>query len=111
MVEVSFASVFPLVQKAATVHAALAIRRGLARSADREDLQQEVSIACWLALRKFDPTRASPRTYLERGCEESGNIRLAHFTAEPCRMPTHCGSRHSSRDRGSIDEGRRSADH
>jgi RNA polymerase sigma-70 factor (ECF subfamily) len=55
---------FPLAQRAAKVRAASA---KLSRADfDREDLEQEALIGVWSALDRFDVSRASIRTFVER---------------------------------------------
>lgn len=61
-----FLSIYPLARRAAQVRAASRVASGAVFQADREDLSQEGLLACWRALRHFDPTRASLPTFLDR---------------------------------------------
>ena len=66
MVDELFLEAYPLAQRAAEVRSAATVRLLRAIGIDREDLEQEVIIAVWRALRTFDPVRASLRTFIER---------------------------------------------
>ena len=63
---VQFEDVCPLIQRAAAVRLAAAVATGTATPQDCEDLEQEALLAAWRALRSFDPSRASLRTFIER---------------------------------------------
>lgn len=65
MLEVTFPQAYPLARRAAQVRAAAAVLSGAVLIADREDIEQEALAACWRALPKFDPNRASLRTFVE----------------------------------------------
>ena len=60
--EVGYAAAF----KIARFRVTAAIRTQAVSSADRDDLVQELLIAVWLASDKFNPARASLRTFFER---------------------------------------------
>jgi RNA polymerase sigma-70 factor (ECF subfamily) len=66
MLKVTFHLAYPLAMRAAQVRATAAVLSGAVLLADREDIEQEALIACWRALHKFDPRRASLRTFVER---------------------------------------------
>ncbi|HNY40865.1 MAG TPA: sigma-70 family RNA polymerase sigma factor [Bryobacteraceae bacterium] len=65
MLEANFQAVYPLARRASQVRAIAAVRSGAVLLFEREDLEQEGQLACWLALPRFDPSRASFRTYIE----------------------------------------------
>lgn len=65
MIEEIFMEAYPFGLRAAQVRAAAAVRSGDVPPAEREDLLQEGLIACWRALRHYDPKRASLRTFME----------------------------------------------
>ncbi len=48
------------------MRATSAVLCGLISASDRDDFEQEGLIACWRALPKYDPARASLRTFVER---------------------------------------------
>jgi RNA polymerase sigma factor (sigma-70 family) len=66
MVEATFEQAYPIAVRAAKVRSTAAVASGAIRVADREDIEQEGLTACWRALPKFDPGRASLRTFIER---------------------------------------------
>jgi RNA polymerase sigma-70 factor (ECF subfamily) len=66
MREALFEQAYPLVRRAVQVRAAAAVATGRATAADREDLEQEAFLGLWTALRRYDASRASLRTFLER---------------------------------------------
>jgi RNA polymerase sigma-70 factor (ECF subfamily) len=66
MHEAAYCEVYPVAKRAAQVYAAAAVVAGALPAADRADLEQEALLAFWRALPKFDPTRASLRTFSER---------------------------------------------
>jgi RNA polymerase sigma factor (sigma-70 family) len=55
-----------VVLRTARIRARAAVRVRAVPTADGDDLVQELLIACWLASDKFDPGRASLRTFFER---------------------------------------------
>jgi RNA polymerase sigma-70 factor (ECF subfamily) len=57
---------FPLALRAVQVRGAAAVATGRATAADREDLEQQALLGLWMALRHYDASRASLRTFLER---------------------------------------------
>jgi RNA polymerase sigma-70 factor (ECF subfamily) len=82
MLDARFEEAYPLAQRVSRVHSASAAARyGLAAS-DREDLEQEGVVACWRALARFNPTRASLRTFLE--CVVAKRVISLH-RARSCR--------------------------
>ncbi len=56
----------PYALRAVQVRGAAAVATGRAIAADREDLEQEAHLGLWMALRHYDASRASLRTFLER---------------------------------------------
>ena len=66
MPEVGFDHAYPLALRAAEVRVAGAAAAGRLTTADREDWIQELVLAAWRALPRFDATRGSLRTYVER---------------------------------------------
>lgn len=56
----------PYALRAVQVRGAAAVATGQAAAADREDLEQEALLGLWMALRHYDASRASLRTFLER---------------------------------------------
>jgi len=62
MREALFEQAYPLVRRAVQVRAA----SGAMRPGDREDFEQEALLGLWIALRRYDPSRASLRTFVER---------------------------------------------
>jgi len=59
-----FAQAYPLVRRAARVRLA-ALPRTAMDFDDGRDLEQELMVAAWQALRHYDPARASLRTFVE----------------------------------------------
>lgn len=66
MLDAMFRQAYPLARRAAQVRATAAVLCGAVLLADRGDLEQEALMACWRALPRFDPKRASLRTFVER---------------------------------------------
>jgi len=66
MPDVGFHHALPLALRAVQVRAAAAVATGRATAADRKDLEQEALLGLWMALRRYDASRASLRTFLER---------------------------------------------
>jgi len=66
MPDAGFDHALPLALRAVQVRAAAAVATGRATAADREDLEQEALLGLWMALRHYDASRASLRTFLER---------------------------------------------
>ena len=60
-----FAQAYPFARRAAAVRSAAATRMASLPSADRVDLEQEALVAVWRALPRYDPARASLRTFVE----------------------------------------------
>ena len=66
MPEPNLEQVLPLALRAVQVRAAAAVATGRATAADRKELEQEALLGLWMALRRYDASRASLRTFLER---------------------------------------------
>jgi RNA polymerase sigma factor (sigma-70 family) len=66
MPDAGFDKAFPLALRAVQVRGAAAVATGRATAADREDLEQQALLGLWMALRHYDASRASLRTFLER---------------------------------------------
>jgi len=66
MSEVTFQEAYPMARRAAQVRSAAAVALGAASPADRDDLEQEALLRVWQALPRYDPTKASLRTFVER---------------------------------------------
>ncbi len=66
MREALFLQALPLARRAARVRSARYDRILDALGLDREDLEQDAMAGLWNVLPRFDPTRASLRTYAER---------------------------------------------
>ena len=66
MADTNFAPALPFALRAVQVRAAAAVATGRATAADREDLEQQALLGLWMALRHYDASRASLRTFLER---------------------------------------------
>ena len=66
MRDAGFDKAFPLALRAVQVRGAAAVATGRATAADREDLEQQALLGLWMALRHYDASRASLRTFLER---------------------------------------------
>lgn len=66
MVEATFRNAYAIALRAARARAVSAVASGAIAVADREDLEQEAVVACFRALPRFDPSRASLRTFIER---------------------------------------------
>jgi RNA polymerase sigma-70 factor (ECF subfamily) len=66
MHETALEQALPLALRAVQVRGATAVATGRATAADREDIEQEAFLGLWTALRHYDPSRASLRTFLER---------------------------------------------
>jgi len=67
------------------VRATAAVVSGAIPAADLEDFEQEGLTACWLALPKFNPARASLRTFVERVVAS----RIASLVRAARRSPSH----------------------
>ena len=66
MHETALEQALPLALRAVQVRGAAAVATGRISAADREDLEQEALLGLWTALRHYDVSRASLRTFLER---------------------------------------------
>lgn len=61
-----FERAYPLAVRAAQVRSAAAVATSGVPVHDREDLEQEMVLGVWRALPRYDPSRASLRTFIER---------------------------------------------
>jgi RNA polymerase sigma factor (sigma-70 family) len=61
-----FEDAYPLIRRAAGVRSAAAVSLRAIVPSDREDWEQEALVAVWRAVNRFDPARASLRTFVER---------------------------------------------
>lgn len=61
-----FLAVLPLARRASEVRTSAAVAQANVEPADREDMNQEGLVAVWRALPRYDPSRASLRTFVER---------------------------------------------
>jgi RNA polymerase sigma-70 factor (ECF subfamily) len=77
-----FEEAYPLALRAARVRAAAAVAFGGAPAGDREDLEQEALLRVWQALPRYDPTKASLRTFVERVADS----RFASLLRPRCRQ-------------------------
>jgi RNA polymerase sigma-70 factor (ECF subfamily) len=66
MPDAGFDHALSVAVRAVQVRAAAAVATGRTPAADREDLEQEALLGLWMALRHYDASRASLRTFLER---------------------------------------------
>jgi RNA polymerase sigma factor (sigma-70 family) len=66
MLDAAFQETYPFAHRAAHVRATAAVLSGAVPEYEREDLEQECLLACWRALPRFNPNRASLRTFVER---------------------------------------------
>jgi RNA polymerase sigma-70 factor (ECF subfamily) len=62
----NFELALPFAMRAVQVRGTAAVASGRVTAADREDLEQEALLGLWMALRHYDASRASLRTFLER---------------------------------------------
>jgi DNA-directed RNA polymerase specialized sigma24 family protein len=60
-----FAQAYPMARRAAGVRLAGALAQLIVTPAERPDFEQELVTAVWRALPKYDPARASLRTFVE----------------------------------------------
>jgi len=65
MLEAVFVKAYSFARRAAEVRSAAAMFTNHPASVDREDLEQEAMVGLWRALPKYDPSRASLRTFVE----------------------------------------------
>ena len=65
MAEVTFEKAYSVALRIAEVRANAAVKSGAVPAADKDDIQQEVLLACWRSLPQFDPSRGCLRTFLE----------------------------------------------
>jgi RNA polymerase sigma factor (sigma-70 family) len=84
-VETTYAVAHPIALRSAQVRSNAAVKSGAVPAADRDDLIQEALVACWLALPRFDPTRAALPTFIERVVTTS----VASFIRSARRVPAH----------------------
>ena len=78
MADTNFERALPLALRAVQVRAAAAVATGRTLAADREDLEQEALLGLWRALRRYDASRASLRTFLERVADKRFASLLRH---------------------------------
>ncbi len=64
--EATFWEAYPSARRAAQVLSTAAVLSRAFPLADREDIEQEALTACWRALPRFDPSRSSLCTFVER---------------------------------------------
>ena len=98
MPEANLEQALPLAMRAVRVRAAAAVATGRAAATDREDLEQEALLGLWVALRQYDPSRASVRTFVERVAEKRfasllrrGRIPLVIESLDGHQFPTADG--------------------
>jgi RNA polymerase sigma factor (sigma-70 family) len=93
MPEGTFERAYPLALRAARVRVAGAIATGRLTAGEREDWIQELLIAAWRALPRFDSARGSLRTYIERvvanRCTSLARSRRQSMV-EPLETHQHC---------------------
>ena len=95
MVEATFLEAYPIALRAAQVRAMAAVVAGAIPATDREDFEREGVVACLHALPRFDHTRASLRTFVERvvAARLASVLRRTRRSPElvpvdaPCRFP------------------------
>ena len=85
MVEATFEQAYPIAVRAAKVRATAAVASGAIPVSDREDIEQEGVTACWRALPKYDPCRASLRTFIEMVVAS----RISSLVRTARRLPVH----------------------
>lgn len=83
MVNATFLDAYPIALRAAKTQAMAAVSSGIIPASDREDFEQEGVVACLRALPRFDPARASLRTFIERVVA----ARLASLVRQARRRP------------------------
>jgi len=66
MLDTVFSEAYPLARRSAEVRAAAVVSGVPFANVDREDLQQEALMGVWRELGRFDSSRASLRTFVER---------------------------------------------
>jgi hypothetical protein len=66
MLETVFAEAYPIARRAAAVRSAAALSAVTGGLFDREDIEQQAMVALWKAVSRFDPSRGSLRTFVER---------------------------------------------
>ena len=66
MTETTFDQAYPIVLRAVRARAISAIATGAIPVSDREDMEQEGLTACWRALPRYDSTRSSLPTFVDR---------------------------------------------
>jgi RNA polymerase sigma-70 factor (ECF subfamily) len=82
MPEANLEQALPLALRAVQVRAAAAVATGRTAAADRNDLEQEALLGLFLALPRYDASRASLRTYIERVAEKRFATLLRRRRAE-----------------------------
>jgi RNA polymerase sigma-70 factor (ECF subfamily) len=86
--EALFLQACPFASRAAQVRAVMAIPRH--PDLEREDLEQDALLRLWLALIRFDPARASLRTFVERVVTSSVASLVRRTTAKKRTKTTGC---------------------
>lgn len=66
MADANFAQALPFALRAVQVRAGLAVATGRAAASERKDLEQEALLGLFLALPRYDASRAGLRTFVER---------------------------------------------
>ncbi len=83
--------------RAVQVRAAVAVASGRIAPADRDDVEQDAFIALWAAVDRYDASRASIRTFLERVADKRfasllrSRVRVAVEQIDARRFPTADG--------------------
>lgn len=72
------------IERGVAHHADQAARHPVLRRLDREDLAQELRLAIWRELRRFDPQRASLATFVDRVAQSTLASLIRYETAQ-CR--------------------------
>jgi RNA polymerase sigma-70 factor (ECF subfamily) len=86
-----FREALPRAERAADIRSERVVSVLRDAAVDRDDLRQEVLITVWAALPRFDPGRASLRTFLERIAANRILSFLRRTTAKKRRQPTDYG--------------------
>lgn len=92
-----FIEAYPFAVKASHARATAAVRTGAAQWVDYEDLKQEGMLACWRALPRFDPARASLRTFIEHVVRNHVSSLLRAQLSRPQLTPMREGDLPASR--------------
>lgn len=87
MRELLFLEAYPLARRAAQVRAAAF---ALCVDQDREDLEQQALASVWAAINRFDKSRASLRTFVERVVASSMSSISRRMRAQKRAKPPDC---------------------